>query len=74
MEWAIRLEVKTGRGEVERIDLGTITRSVVATAAAAEGECQKPGAGWCLATGAGVTAPSTWEGLAGGATAGRWPE
>ena len=36
MEWAIRLEVKTGRGEVERIDLGTITRSVVATAAAAE--------------------------------------
>ena len=36
MEWAIRLEVKTGRGEVERIDLATVTRSVVATAAAAE--------------------------------------
>jgi hypothetical protein len=36
MEWTIRLEVKTGRGEVERIDLATITRPAVATATAAE--------------------------------------
>ena len=35
MDWAIRLEVKTGRGEVESIDLATITRPA-ATAAAAE--------------------------------------
>ena len=33
MEWTIRLEVKTGRGEGESIDLATITRpSVMATA------------------------------------------
>src|SRR3712207_6688607 len=36
MEWTIRLQVKTGRGEVERIDLATITRPAVATATAAE--------------------------------------
>ena len=37
MEWTIRLEVKTGRGEVERIDLATITRPAAVAAAAEVG-------------------------------------
>jgi hypothetical protein len=38
MEWTIRLEVKTGRGEGESLDLATITRPAVpaVTMAAAE--------------------------------------
>ena len=35
MEWTIRLEVKTGGGEVESLDLATITRPPVMAAAAA---------------------------------------
>ena len=33
MEWTIRLETKTGWGEMETVELGTITRPVLAATA-----------------------------------------